>query len=99
MTRADELEVLTQQAQADLSHKQAQLDLAERMNQKLQRQAMDQAVESERSKQAEIQQLQNDIIGLQEQVTESSKVVGVRMICYNPKTTRSSGCKRKNRQP
>jgi hypothetical protein len=78
VTRADELEVLTQQAQADLSHKQAQLDLAERMNQNLQRQAMDQAVESERSKQAEIQQLQNDIIGLQEQVTESSKVIGVK---------------------
>jgi hypothetical protein len=64
VTRADELEVLKQQAQADLSHKQAQLDLAERMNQNLQRQAVDQAAESERSKQAEIQQLQNVIIGL-----------------------------------
>jgi hypothetical protein len=78
VTRADELEVLNQQVQAYLSHKQAQLDMAEQMNQNLQRQAVDQAAESERSKQAEIQQLQNVIIGLWEQVTESSKVVGVK---------------------
>jgi hypothetical protein len=58
------LEVLNQQVQAYLSHKQAQLDVAEQMNQNLQRQAVDQAAESERSKQAEIQQLQNVIIGL-----------------------------------
>jgi uncharacterized protein (DUF305 family) len=64
VTRADELEVLNQQVQAYLSHKQAQLDMAEQMNQNLQRQAVDQAAESERSKQAEIQQLQNVIIGL-----------------------------------
>jgi hypothetical protein len=78
VTWADKSEVLNQQVQADLSHKQAQLDMAKRMNQNLQCQAVDQAAESERSKQAKIQQLQNDIIGLREQVTESRKVPGVK---------------------